>query len=158
MGQIVSIVYTPPDVEPRPPDHYARVSLETATLEPGRGIVSDRKGSRFQRELNLMAAHTLEQLRGEGYRTSPGEMGEQIVLSGIDVDRLAHGARLKLGEAVVEVDKPRTGCDRLRQIQGCTPAQVTGRLGVIARVVAAGTIRVGDAVTLLSPEESASPG
>jgi MOSC domain-containing protein YiiM len=79
-------------------------------------------------------------------------MGEQLVLSGIPVDQLPPGTRLRLGgEAVVEVVQPRTGCDRLQCVQGCTPAQVTGRLGVMARVLAGGTIRVGDAVAHADP-------
>jgi MOSC domain-containing protein YiiM len=76
-------------------------------------------------------------------------MGEQIVVSGIAVDQLAAGIRLRLGqEVVIEVLKPRTGCDRLRHIQGCMPAEVAGRLGVMARVLVGGTIQVGDAVAL----------
>jgi MOSC domain-containing protein YiiM len=149
MGKIVSIVHTPAGIDPRPVDSYARVPLEMARLEAGRGIVTDRKG-RPNRQLNVMAAETLEQLRCEGYRTGPGQMGEQFVLSGIDVDRLPWGTRLQLGaEAVIEVDKRRTGCDRLQHIQGCTPEMVAGRLGVMARVVTGGPIRVGDEVSVL---------
>jgi methyl halide transferase len=156
-GKIASIVHTPAGIDPRPPDHYARVPLQTAILEAGCGIVTDRKGSRPERQLNVMALESLEQLRTKGYRTAPGEMGEQIVLSGIAVDQLAAGARLRLGEAVViEVVKPRTGCDRLRHIQGCTPAEVAGRLGVMARVLVGGAIQVGDAVALSEPDRGAS--
>ena len=80
-------------------------------------------------------------------------MGEQIVVSGVALDRLAPGVRLRLGEeAVLEVIKPRTGCDRLRSIQGCTPAQVAGRLGVMARVLSGGTIRVGDPISLVGAD------
>jgi len=148
---IVSIVHTPAGIDPRPPDHYARVPLDEATLAASRGIVTDRKGSRQQRQLNVMALETLEQLRAEGYRTAPGEMGEQLVVAGIDVDRLTNGTRLQLGdEVVIEVDKPRTGCDRLERIQGCTPPMVAGRLGVMARVLIGGTIRVGDAARVIA--------
>jgi MOSC domain-containing protein YiiM len=160
MGTIVSIVHTPPGIDPRPPDRYARVPLAAATVEAGRGIVTDRKGGNPDRQLNVMALETLEQLRAAGRRTAPGEMGEQIVVSGIGVDRLAPGTRLRLGEeAIIEVIKPRTGCDRLRHIQGCTSADVAGRLGVMARVLAGGTIRIGDAVDLAAggrAEESAA--
>jgi hypothetical protein len=146
-GRIVSIVHTPADSGPRLADHYTRVPLDAATLEPGRGIVIDRKGKSSDRQLNVMARETLDRLRAEGYRTDPGQMGEQIVVSGIDLDGAAAGTRFRLGaEAVIEVVKPRTGCDRLQRIQGCTPAQVTGRLGFMAGVVAGGTIRAGDPV------------
>ena len=59
MGQLVSIVHTPEGIDPRPPDHYARVPLETVTLEAGRGILGDRKGTGRERQLNIMAAQTL---------------------------------------------------------------------------------------------------
>lgn len=153
MGTIVSIVHTPAGIDPRPPDHYARVPVAVATLEAGRGIDTDRKGKRPDRQLNIMALETLERLRAEGYRTAPGEMGEQVVIAGLDIDRLAGGTQLRLGdEAIIEVQKPRTGCDRLRHIQGCTLAAVAGRLGVLALVLHGGTVRVGDLVAVLTPE------
>lgn len=33
-------------------------------------------------------------------------------------------------------------------MQGCTSAEIAGRLGVMARVLAGGIIQVGDAITL----------
>jgi MOSC domain-containing protein YiiM len=78
-------------------------------------------------------------------------MGEQIVISGLASEQLAGGTCVRLGDmALIEVLKARTGCDRLRQIQGCTPDAVAGRLGVIARVVTGGIIRVGDAAAVVS--------
>jgi len=153
MPQIVSIVYTPNSItEPRPAEHYARVPLAAAELIEGRGIAGDRKGSR-DRQLNLMAAETLVALKIEGFKTAPGELGEQIVLGGIDVNRLPVGTQLRLGETViVEVVLPRTGCARFEAIQGHAKEKVTGRLGVIAQVVRGGTIRVGDPVQSLRGE------
>jgi MOSC domain-containing protein YiiM len=153
MPQIVSIVYTPASVtEPRPADRYTRMPLAAAELLKDRGIAGDRKGS-SNRQLNLMAAKTLAALKTEGFKTAPGELGEQVVLAGIDVDRLPAGAQLRLGEiAIVEVVLPRTGCERFEAIQGRPKESVAGRLGVMARVVRGGTIRVGDLVQLLRGE------
>ncbi len=150
MGKIVSIVHKPAGIDPRPPDRYARVPLEVATVEAGRGIVADCKGGNSVRQLNIMSLETLEQLRAAGFRTAPGEMGEQIVVSGMPIDRLAPGTRLRLGDGVIiEAIQPRTGCARLRHIQGCTSADVAGRLGIMARVLTGGTIRIGEAVELV---------
>jgi MOSC domain-containing protein YiiM len=153
MPQIVSIVYTPTSFnDPRPEDRYARVPLAAAELLEDRGIAGDRKASR-NRQLNLMGAESLAALKKEGFKTAPGELGEQIVLAGVDVDRLSAGARLRLGEtAIVEVVLPRTGCERFEAIQGRPKESVAGRLGVMARVVRGGTIRVGDLVQLLRGE------
>ena len=100
-GQVVSIVYTPSDIPPKPADHYARVLVVSITLIANRGIDGDRKGNGRDRHLNIMSAETLEQLRGEGLKTGPGQMGEQIVVAGIAIDLLAPGSRLKIGDEVV---------------------------------------------------------
>src|SRR5947208_2144607 len=94
---IVSIAWKPADVESRPAERYARVAVEAAELITGKGIAGDRKGNGRERHLNVMARETLDRLQGEGCKTGPGEMGEQIVLAGIDVDRLPAGTRLRLG-------------------------------------------------------------
>ncbi len=119
MASIVSIAYSPPTEISRPKDHYHRVPATEAMLLADRGIKSDRKGKGGKRQLSIMSAATLAQLREEGFHTGPGEMGEQIVLEGIDVDNLPAGSKIKLGlSAIVEVLKPRTGCDRFEHIQG----------------------------------------
>jgi MOSC domain-containing protein YiiM len=150
MATIVSIVYTPASVERKPRDHYSRVPLEHARLIEGAGIEGDAKSGSPTRHLNIMAAEMLEQLRFEGFHTAPGEMGEQITVSEIDLASLKPGDRLRLGEcATVEVVVPRTGCDRFERIQGQPKGSVKGRLGIIARVVAGGDILVGDSVEVI---------
>ena len=111
IGQIVSIVYTPERSDyVRPADRYARTAVESVELLVGRGIAGDRKGKYKDREINLMAAETIEVLATEGFKTSPGELGEQIVVRGIDVDQLKPGDRLRLGkDAILEVDEARNG-------------------------------------------------
>jgi MOSC domain-containing protein YiiM len=52
-------------------------------------------------------------------------------------------------EAVIELVKPRTGCDRFEAIQGHPPSEAAGRMGVMARVLRSGSIQVGDEVKIL---------
>ena len=147
---VVSIVYTPRGTTPRRPQgHYTRVPIERVELAEFKGIVGDLRGGAGKRQLNIMSAETLAELRAEGFRTGPGEMGEQIVVSGLDLMALPIGGRFRLGGAVVEVTLPRTGCDRFEMIQGKPKGSVAGRLGVLARVVSGGAVAVGDAVELL---------
>ena len=149
-SSIISIAFKPEGIESRPPDRYARVGVDSAALIAGEGIAGDRKSGARDRHLNVMARATLDQLRLEGCRTDPGEMGEQLVLDGIDIEQLAAGTCLRLGpSAVIEVVKPRTPCSRFEQIQKMTIKTAWGRLGVMCRVVEGGPIRVGDAVAAL---------
>ena len=152
MPRIASIAYTPRGVERRPTDHYARVPVERATLVEQRGIDGDLKasGTGGPRQLNVMRAETLADLAAEGRLTGPGQMGEQIVIAGLDPAAFTEGTRLQLGDTVViEIGIPRTGCPRFESIQGTTKQAVAGRLGVLVRVVAGGEIAVGDAVTVV---------
>lgn len=149
MPEIASIVYKPAGLGEDPATHYLRVSVTDAELVAGRGIQGDLKGV-ANRPLNIMAAATLGALAAEGFQTGPGQMGEQLVFAGLDVDALAPGDRVQIGaEAVVEILKPRTGCDRFEAIQGRPASTVQGRLGMMARVVAGGPIRVGDSLKVL---------
>jgi len=97
-----------------------------------------------------MSVETLQALAEEGFKTQPGQMGEQITLQGLDMSRLNKGDRLQIGEqARVEIVSHRTGCERFEQIQGKSPRLAAGRLGVMARVVVGGTISIGSPVELL---------
>jgi MOSC domain-containing protein YiiM len=146
---MVSIVYTPRDVERRPTDHYARVPWERVTLVEGRGISGDLKATP-NRNLNIMRAEVLTDLAQEGRKTGPGEMGEQLVIAGLLPSALADGVRLGIGAtAVVEIIEPRTGCARFEYIHGVTKQSVAGRLGVMARVIVGGEIAVGDEIEVI---------
>jgi MOSC domain-containing protein YiiM len=149
MAHIVSIAFTPADVEPQPADRYARVTTARATLVEGRGIDGDTKGKGGKRQINVMRAETIAGLTKEGYRTAPGELGEQLVIAGVEADALIPGARLCLGTtALIEVTRVRTPCGRFADIQGRPEQAAEGRIGVMARVLASGDIAVGDPVRL----------
>lgn len=150
MPRIVSIVYTPAGVERKPADNYARVPLERAMHVETHGIAGDLKGTTGSRQLNIMRAEALADLAAEGLQAQPGQLGEQIVIEGVERDLLVEGTRLQMGTAVIEVGISRTGCDRFEHIQSTSRKSVQGRLGVLARVITGGEIAVGDAVTLVS--------
>jgi MOSC domain-containing protein YiiM len=153
MPQIYSIVYTPAHVLEKSTDIYDRSPLEGTTLIANYGIEGDRKGGHPKRQLNIMCYETLQALGSEGFHVAPGEMGEQIVLSGIDLIDLAPGSRVRLGDsAEIEVVEPRNGCDKFAHVQGKAPVLAKRRLGVMARVVASGAIRVGDRVSVVEVE------
>ncbi len=150
MTQIASIVYRPIG-EPNPKDDYLRLDLDDANLIAGHGLEGDaHAGHNPDRQLNIMSYETLTNLRVQGFYTEPGQMGEQIVIHQLDVDNLPAGARVQLGsDAIIEIVKPRTGCDKFETIQKKSRTMVQGQMGVMARVIVGGQIHVGDPVRLL---------
>ena len=57
--------------------------------------------------------------------------------------------------ACIEVTEPRNGCGKFERYQGKRKEEARGRLGQMARVVTAGTIRIGDPVQILATAEAA---
>ena len=150
MPTIASIVYTPKHDYEEPADHYLRVPVSTAELVAGHGIRGDRKGSNPERGLNVMSAEILADLAREGFQAGPGQMGEQLVISGLDFASLTEGACLQIGgEATIKFIGNRTGCERFEHIQGRPRESVAGRVGFMASVATGGRIKVGDSVSVV---------
>lgn len=152
MGEVASIVYKPLNATPAE-EAYTRIPLQEAQLVVEHGIDGDAKGGK-NRQLNIMSAETVQVLAQEGFHAEPGQLGEQILIAGLDVDALPVGTRLQLGaSACVELTEPRTGCGKFERYQGRKREEVANRIGMMARVVANGTIRVGDPVRLAEAAE-----
>src|SRR5689334_11286464 len=113
MASIYSIVYKPKD-QPGSisGDNYNRVPIQTAHLVVDYGIEGDQKGGHHpDRQLNVLSQEWLEERQAQGYKTAPGQFGEQIIISGLAVENLPPGTQIKLGEdACILVTNARTGC------------------------------------------------
>jgi MOSC domain-containing protein YiiM len=148
MAHLSSIVYQPKDVEYAVGQtDFIRVPLERVELVARHGLRGDRKaGHNPDRQVNVLSAEWLAAAAARGYRAAPGQFGEQLIVTGLDVGALPPGARLRLGPAaVLEIVKGRSGCSRLEAAQGKSIAGL-GAIGVLGRVVVGGEIGVGDEV------------
>lgn len=143
-GHLASIVYSPQ------PGSFNRHPLPEAMLLAGHGIDGDRKGGHPNRNLNIMDQEMLAALAAEGYPTGPGVLGENLIVAGVAISSLPEGSRLRIGlEAAIEVVRLREPCYKLTALDPRMPDSVVDRVGVMARVVESGVIRVGDAVAVL---------
>jgi MOSC domain-containing protein YiiM len=113
------------------------------------------------RQVHLIHAELHDELRMRGFDVEPGEMGENITTSGIDLLGLPAATRLHIGErAVIEVTGLRNPCAQLDKIQhGLMAATLDrdgeGRLvrkaGIMAIVLTGGEIRPGDPIRIDLP-------
>jgi MOSC domain-containing protein YiiM len=143
-GHLASIVFSPQ------PGSFNRHPLPEAMLLSGYGIDGDRKGGHPNRNLNVMDQEMLNTLAAEGYPTGPGVLGENLILAGVDISSQPEGSRLRIGlEAVIEIVRLREPCYKLTALDPRMPDSVVERVGVMARVVESGVIRVGDAVAVI---------
>lgn len=128
---VPSLTITPAGVE----GDFNRWRTEEAGGDPDQAVL-------------LLSEEILTDLRAEGWPVQPGELGENLTVAGLPPGALEPGARVCLGEVVLEVSKrcdpcivlyslPYVGVERgpafLRALQG--------RRGWFTRVVRGGTIR-----------------
>jgi hypothetical protein len=149
----------------RRPNQGEREVLEAGDLDPAHGLVGDswsRRRSRYtadgspdpDTQLNLMNARVVALVARVKERWPLA--GDQLFVDfDLSAANVPAGTRLAIGSAVIEVTaQPHTGCGKFIERFGVDATKFVnssiGRelhlRGINARVVGAGTIRVGDRV------------
>ncbi len=119
------------------------------------------------RQVHLMHAELFDDLAAAGYPVGPGDLGENITTSGVDLLGLPRGTVLRIGdEAVVEVTGLRNPCQQinefraglLREVLFTDPAgRVVRRAGIMGVVVHSGPVTAGDLIRVERPEQPWQP-
>ena len=114
------------------------------------------------RQVHLIQAELFDELKHIGFEVKPGELGENITTSGLDLLTLPLRTRLRLGdEAVVELTGLRTPCGYIDRFQKGlkramivrTSAGPTFRAGVLGVVKETGDVAANDRVEVELPSE-----
>jgi MOSC domain-containing protein YiiM len=94
-----------------------------------------------KRQVLLVDRETLEAMD-----LQPGIIRENITTTGLNVNRLAIGQQLRVGESLLEVSEICTPCDQMEKIRPGLRKELWGRRGMLCRVVEGGIIRRGDTI------------
>jgi len=119
------------------------------------------------RQVHLIHAELLDELRETGFPIAAGDVGENVTTHGVDLLGLPTGTRLHLGEtAVIELTGLRNPCVQLDRFQPGLMAAVLGRdaqgglilkAGIMAVVLTGGEVRPGDPIRVALPPEPHRP-
>jgi MOSC domain-containing protein YiiM len=158
------------------PTHgFSKPARSRIVLVDGYGVEGDAHAGRYVRhrylarkepqlanirQVHLMAAELFDELQAAGYDVRPGELGENVTTTGLELTRLPLGTMIRLGEtAAVELTGLRTPCaliDRFRK--GLKKEMTTNmagapkfRCGVMGIVTAGGPVAPGDAACAALP-------
>ena len=144
------------------------ISYPEATAVAGRGLLGDRyhDGVGYSserpsegggREVTLIEAEELEQLRAErGVELTPIESRRNVVTRGIRLLDFI-GRRFRIGEVVCEGVKICEPCTYLEELTGKPVNEpLVHRAGLRANVLVGGTVRIGDAVEAMEAAELAT--
>ena len=156
-GNVASLHLHPPapGTPLTPVDAVETVAKEGIRGEPRYfGRKSSRTGEPNRRQVTLMEREQIAQhaiaLGLEGI--APGVVRANIETKGVALGELL-GRRVRVGEAILHFYEPRTPCAQMDAIRpGLRALMEGGRQGMLAEGVKSGSIRVGDAITVVDSE------
>jgi MOSC domain-containing protein YiiM len=156
---------------------FSKSRCESLVLLEGIGIEGDAHAGPFvrhrylarrnptmpnARQVHLIPSELLVTLRAEDCVLGPGDLGENVLTAGLDLESLPVGTILKLGaEAAIELTGLRTPCVLINRFRTRLQRMLTMpeadrrayRCGVMGVVASGGRITVGDRIEIRFPPE-----
>jgi MOSC domain-containing protein YiiM len=127
----------------------AEMDAVDVVLDKGfRTCAHGRSGSK--RQVLLVDQETLDAMD-----LAPGIIRENITTTGLNVNGLAIGERLRVGPVLLEVSAVCTPCDQLEFVRPGLRRELYGRRGMLCRVLQGGIIKKGDSITRIATTVSA---
>ena len=74
---------------------------------------TEKKNSIGNRAVTLFSLEQIEKLKSEGHSIDVGTTGENITIEGVDWPSLEVGARMMIGEAMIELSEPTAPCSKI---------------------------------------------
>jgi MOSC domain-containing protein YiiM len=119
------------------------------------------------RQVHLIHSELHDDLRAAGFEVAPGQLGENVTTSGLDLLGLPTGTLLRLGaDAVIEVTGLRNPCVQIdafspgmlkRVLDRDTAGNLIRKAGIMAVVRTGGVVAPGDPVGVTLPAEPHVP-
>lgn len=118
------------------------------------------------RQVHLMSVELLGEFAAAGYDIKPGDIGENITTSGVDLCGLATGSLVRVGPCLLAVTGLRNPCRQIEDFRSGLLAEVLRRdergqterrAGVMAVVIEGGRLRVGDRLAVQLPPTPHTP-
>jgi MOSC domain-containing protein YiiM len=142
MGNILSVNISKKKSEKKHNITSCRVLLDY-------GLENDAHAGTELRQISLLAAESIEKIRQKGLNVQYGDFAENLTTSGIELYTLPLGTKLQVGKDILlEVTKIGKECPKPCAIFYAVGDCVMPREGIFARVLTAGTINVGDEISI----------
>lgn len=155
MGRVVQVSVSPGGVPKR-----AVESAEVSRTGLVGDVQRDKRHGGPERAVCVYSAELIGALRAEGHPISPGSVGENLTLEGVDWAAVRPGAKFVFGGGVeLGVTSYTTPCSAIRgsftegAIMRIRHEDHPGWSRVYTRVFRTGTIRPGESVRLVGAEE-----
>src|SRR6185369_6623721 len=118
-------------------------------LRENHGIVGDAHDGDWHRQVSLLAQESIDKMRAMGLDVNAGDFAENITTTGIDLVKLPIGARLQVGETLLEVTQIGKECHTRCAIYYQAGDCVMPKEGIFAKVITGGMVRPGDEIQVV---------
>lgn len=127
-----------------------KTAVSAAQLRRNHGIEGDAHAGPGHRQVSLLAHEQIEAFKTSGHiDLRSGAFAENLVVSGLDLASLGLGSRVRVGtSALLTITQIGKQCHHRCAIYDQTGDCIMPRGGLFARVLADGTLTVGDAVAI----------
>jgi MOSC domain-containing protein YiiM len=137
MARVIHLFRAPERREPMEELEQAR-ALEDVGFE---GCAHARPQGK--RQVLLMDRETLE-----SFGLVPGIVRENVTTEGLDVNRLAIGQWLEIGDVELQVSALCDPCEQIEALRPGLQAAIEGRRGMFSRVMRGGLLKCGDEIVV----------
>lgn len=128
----------------------SKTNVDQVTLKENWGIEGDAHAGEWHRQVSLLAVESIAKMLEKGADVTPGAFAENITTEEVDLLGLQVGDVVIAGSTRLEITQIgkecHHGCAIFEQVGDC----VMPREGLFARVLAGGTIQVGDVIEVAS--------
>ena len=106
------------------------------------------------RAVCLYSLELIHALQAEGHAITPGSIGENLTVEGVDWARMVPGAQIEVGAVVLQLTDYAAPCSNIarsferRQYVRVNQKVHTGWSRLYARVLTEGTVRLGDSLRI----------
>jgi MOSC domain-containing protein YiiM len=138
MASIVGVFTSPARKSGRAEAHERRRAIA------GEGLEGCAHANPPKREVLFVSREHLDSVDVE-----PGAIRENITVEGADVEKWPVGQRVRVGAAEFEITMVCDPCHRMDELRPGLRAELQGKRGMLARVVASGEVAVGDEIELV---------
>lgn len=126
-----------------------KTPVDCVMFEEGHGIVDDAHAGPWHRQVSLLAMESVAKMKALGLDVGPGDFGENITTSGIDLVALPVGTQLNIGSTIVEVTQIGKECHTRCAIYHQAGDCVMPKEGIFVKVIEGGTVKSGSPIFVL---------
>jgi len=146
VGKILELFYSTND---------GRVNTNKLALDE-KGVIEDKYYDKnIERSVLITSLDSYKLAIDNGINVSYSALGENILID-YNPYHLTVGARILIGDLVLEISQNCTLCKSLAKVDARLPKLLKDDRGIFAKVIISGTIHKGDNIYLLDEIEKAS--